>query len=214
MNRRFATLGMILAFSVLGSCSALASGNTSDAKVAGAVAHPIAASAVKLATSAPGGFWLGNPQGVPTLTVFLDPNCSVCHEFYEELQPLIHAHKVAVWVLPVGVITPTSLGKAAHVELPFATHTKETAADLLAQSEAGFQKGAQGGHISPVSNPQAQMMVEEHNEVLERLTSLYAHFPDGRIETPVVIARIHGKSSILFGAPPKGAAALVDALHS
>jgi hypothetical protein len=179
--------------------------------VAGSLAHPITPTLDHLVQSAEGGFWLGKPGArIPEIAVFLDPNCSICHRLYRELQPLVKAHKVAVWVVPVGVIQPTSLGKAAHLEMPFLSHGGKTAQVLLAENEAGhFQMGAGSGHISPVSDPKAMAMVQQHNILLERLTSLYAGFPMGRLETPVIVAQVHGKESVIFGAPPHGAAALV-----
>jgi hypothetical protein len=75
----------------LALANGLPAGTAVAATVAGTVAHPIPPAAVEWVAHASGGFWLGNPQGKPTLTVFLDPNCSVCHRFYEELQPLIRA---------------------------------------------------------------------------------------------------------------------------
>lgn len=191
----------------------LPAGKPLAATVAGSVAHPISPAAKQWVEQAPGGFWLGNPQGKPTLTVFLDPNCSVCHRFYQELQPLIHDHQVAVRVLPVGVIQPTSLGKAAHIELPFVHSGEKPAGVLLAENESGsFQKGSESGHISPVSDPKAKALVQQHNALLERLTGLYAGFPLGRLETPVIVADVQGRESVIFGAPPQGAAALLGAL--
>lgn len=191
----------------------LPAGTAVAATVAGTVAHPIPPAAVEWVAHASGGFWLGNPQGKPTLTVFLDPNCSVCHRFYEELQPLIRANKVAVRVLPVGVIQPTSIGKAAHLEMPFVQPGGPSSATLLAENESGgLHKGAVSGHISPVSDPKAIALVRQHNALLERLTGLYAGFPLGRLETPVIVGAVHGQESVLFGAPPQGAAALVAAL--
>jgi hypothetical protein len=137
----------------------------------------------------------------------------VCHRFYVELQPLIRANKVAVRVLPVGVIQPTSIGKAAHLEMPFVQPGGQPSATLLAENESGgLHKGAVSGHISPVSDPKAIALVRQHNALLERLTGLYAGFPLGRLETPVIVGAVHGRESVLFGAPPQGAAALVAAL--
>ncbi len=206
-SRSARTLGLGLVLT-LGSASAWAAASPIF-PVAGSHTAVLSAASWQMVRDAPDGFVLGHPKAL-RLTVFLDPNCSVCHRFYEELQPLIRAGKVSVRVLPVGVIKPTSLGKSAHIELPFfdpALH--QTPAHLLAVNEGGFQKGDVGGHISPVKNPGAMSVVKEHNMVLERLTALYAGFPRGRLETPVVIFTKAGQNQVIFGAPPKGAAALV-----
>lgn len=182
--------------------------------LAGSSSYALNAASWQALAHAPDGFVLGSPKA-PQLTAFLDPNCSVCHRFYEELQPLIRAGKVSVRVLMVGVIRPSSAGKAAHIVSPLvipATH--ETAQQLLASSEGGFQKGSVGGHISPLSNPAAIAVVDDHNALLERLTARYSGFPRGRLETPVLVVTQHGVHRIIFGAPPKGAVALIGDLAS
>lgn len=185
-------------------------------KLAGSVAHALRPADWQMVQDAPDGFVLGDAAGKKapiTMTVFLDPNCSICHRLYDQLQPLIQAGQVAVRVLPVGVIRPSSPGKAAHIELPFVdAGLHQTPAALLAMDESGYQKGAAGGHISPVRNADALKVVNQHNAVLERLTSLYAGFPPGRVETPVVVVDDHGVHRVIFGAPPQGAEALLKAL--
>lgn len=203
---------VLLVASFLSTGPALAATPTAPVPIAGAQVHPLSPAAVQW-LRVPGGFWLGNPQHAPGITVFLDPDCSICHEFYEQLQPLLRAHRVAVRILPVGVIRSTSPEKAAHLELPFVAHTGKTPQELLSQTESGFRNGPQGGHISPVSDPKALAIVQEHNRLLERLTAQYSGFPAGRLETPVIVATIDGRESVIFGAPPQGAAALVHALQ-
>lgn len=180
--------------------------------IAGSSSYALNPNSWGVVTQAPDSFVLGSPKA-PQMVAFLDPNCSVCHRFYEELQPLLKAGKVSVRVLMVGLIKPSSPGKAAHIVLPLVDPSiHQTPQHLLAISEGGFKKGAAGGHISPVSNPMALAVVEDHNAVLEHLTALYAGFPRGRIETPVIVVTDHGVHRVIFGAPPAGAGKLIAAL--
>ncbi len=130
--------------------------------LAGSPAHAMQSFAWNMVKGAPDAITLGTPaKALPQITMFLDPNYSLCHEFYGQLQPLIQAHQVSVRIVPVGLIKPTSLGKAAHIEEPFMEPgSKATPEQLLAEDEGGFQKGSVGGHISPVSNPIAKQVVQ------------------------------------------------------
>jgi hypothetical protein len=194
----------------LGAVSAWSA--TPSFPIAGSTPKIISTASWNMVRAAPDSFLLGHSKAVQ-LTVFLDPDCSVCHRFYEELQPLIRAGQVSVRVIPVGVIKPTSLGKAEHIEMPFVDPAlKQTATQLLAENEHTFQKGDVGGHITPISNAAAKRVVLEHNAVLERLTALYAGFPSGRVETPVIVFSQGHTHQVIFGAPPKGADALVKAI--
>lgn len=183
--------------------------------LAGSPAHALSASSWGLVQKAPDAIPLGTSgKGVPHLVVFLDPNCSLCHRLYTELQPELRAHRVSVRIIPVGLIRPSSLGKAAHMEEPFLEPGDKTSAtQLLAEDEDGFQNGSAGGHISPVSNPVVEQIVQEHNLVLERLTAKYSGFPRGRLETPDLVVTLHGVHRVLFGAPPQGVTALLRALN-
>lgn len=203
------------ALSLLSPVALAAAAPASVITVAGSEAHVLAPTAVSMVQSAPDTFWLGSPTAPKNITIFLDPNCSICHELYEQLQPLVRSKKVAVRVIPVGVIRASSLGKSAHLEMPLIDRQyPHSAPGLLAQDEKGFQGGLAGGHISPVSDPLAEKAVQEHNEVLDRLTRKYSGFPKGRIETPVVVAKIGGIDRVIFGAPIQGAAAFLRHVDS
>lgn len=45
--------------------------------------------------------------------VFIDPNCPFCHHFYEDARPWVKAGKVQLRTILVGVLKPSSPGKAA-----------------------------------------------------------------------------------------------------
>ncbi len=156
---------------------------------------------------------LGN---MPAIYIFADPNCIICHEFYNEVYPLMEANKVIVFVIPIGMIKPTSAGKAAHILLPMVKGKGAAAmmrsAYLLAQDEAAYDTQTREGGLSPSHNAAALRMVDEDNQVLVHLTNRYSGFPRDRIEVPTIVTIVRGKPTVFFGAPPVGAAKFMAAL--
>lgn len=59
--------------------------------------------------------WIADgKQSAPrTIYVFTDPNCPYCHKFYEDARPWVNAGKVQLRQVVVGVLRPSSPGKAA-----------------------------------------------------------------------------------------------------
>ena len=174
---------------------------------------------------APGVFMLppkalyGAPSGLgnmPAIYIFADPNCIICHEFYNEVYPLMEANKVMVFVIPIGMIKPTSAGKAAHILLPMTKRKGAAAmmrsAYLLAQDEAAYHTKTREGGLSPSHNAAALRMVDEDNQVLVHLTNRYSGFPRDRIEVPTIVTIVQGKPAVFFGAPPVGAAKFIAEL--
>ena len=45
--------------------------------------------------------------------IFFDPNCPYCHKLYERLRPWVGKDNLQFRWVPVGLLTPTSEGKAA-----------------------------------------------------------------------------------------------------
>ena len=175
---------------------------------------------------APGLFMLppkalySTPSGLadtPAIYIFADPNCIICHEFYNEVYPLMEANKVMVFVIPIGMIKPTSAGKAAHILLPMAKGKDAAAmmrsAYLLAQDEAGYDTKTREGGLSPSRNATALRMVDADNRLLAELTNRYSGFPHDRIGVPTVVTVVEGKPAVFFGAPPVGAAKFIAALE-
>ncbi|MDA3919690.1 MAG: thiol:disulfide interchange protein DsbG [Salinisphaera sp.] len=55
----------------------------------------------------------GNDNAPRTIYVFTDPNCPYCHKFYEDSRPWVRSGKVQLRQIVVGVLRPSSPGKAA-----------------------------------------------------------------------------------------------------
>lgn len=67
---------------------------------------------VKLVSTAHGFVW---GHGKPQFTVFIDPNCVFCHQFYKDAVPLVKSGKLTVRVVPVAILEQTSFTRAAEI---------------------------------------------------------------------------------------------------
>ncbi len=58
--------------------------------------------------------WIADGRdGAPTVYVFTDPNCPYCNQLWADARPWVDAGKVQLRHVIVGILTPTSAGKAA-----------------------------------------------------------------------------------------------------
>ncbi|RCW68541.1 thiol:disulfide interchange protein DsbG [Pseudorhodoferax soli] len=94
--------------------------------------------------------WLmdGNPSAPRVAYVFTDPNCPYCNKFWSDARPWVSAGKVQLRHILVGIIKPTSAGKAAAL-----LSQKDPAAALAAYERtlAGTKdKGAKDATLKPL----------------------------------------------------------------
>lgn len=57
--------------------------------------------------------WISEGKGPHIIYIFFDPNCPYCHRLYEDTRSWIKHGKAQLRWIPVGILTPTSPGKAA-----------------------------------------------------------------------------------------------------
>lgn len=103
-------------------------------------------------------------HGPDALYIFWDPNCVYCHMLYEMLKnnPAVWEKLTVHWV-PVGVIKPTSMAKAATViagGMP-----------ALRQDESQFNRTSESGGAAVSTNPKTIAEAKENTAVLIRLMS-------------------------------------------
>lgn len=99
----------------------------------------------------------GKDSAPRKLYVFTDPNCPYCHKFYEDARPWVESGKVQLRHIPVGILKPTSAGKAAAL---LAADNPEKA---MARHEANYRSGG----IAPMDNvPEALQQKVAANNVL------------------------------------------------
>lgn len=113
------------------------------------------------------------PADAPTLYVFADPNCIYCHQLYQRVQPLVKAGGLQIHWIMVGVLGPSSVGRAAAIL------TAEDPAAALAKNESGFQPQAEQGGIAPMKPSElVASVLERHRQAM---------FSIGGTGTPTVI---------------------------
>lgn len=82
----------------------------------------------------------------PVMYVFADPNCTYCHRFYEQAEPLVKAGKLQLrWAL-VAMVKKSSMGRAAAII------TADDPLDALVENEAGFDEQSENGGIAPLDS--------------------------------------------------------------
>lgn len=85
----------------------------STASAAG-TAHPSSRADTVLA-DAPKATWIADGQGQRVVYIFIDANCPTCALLYRNLRGLIEPLDLQIRWIPVAVVGPTSLGKAAAI---------------------------------------------------------------------------------------------------
>ncbi len=77
-----------------------------------AVRGPMSAALWKQAQAS---HWIGDgrAKAARTVYVFTDPNCPYCNKFWADARPWVDSGKVELRHIMVGILTPTSAGKAA-----------------------------------------------------------------------------------------------------
>lgn len=154
------------------------------------------AEAFRTGTEAAYGFREGTAG--PLLYVYFDPNCIYCHVLYEQLEPLIQAHRLQVYWIPVGFLKPSSLGKAVR----FFEASNPVA--LLALNEDRFDTAHEEGGIPPDPSPvpEARREADQNEQLLASL---------GTLATPtLVFLDRQGRSRIIPGVPQKLAQTLAE----
>ncbi|ERJ20443.1 Thioldisulfide interchange protein DsbG [Salinisphaera shabanensis E1L3A] len=93
--------------------------------------------------------------------VFTDPNCPYCHKFYEIARPWVEAGKVQLRHIPVGILKPSSAGKAAAIL------GAEDPSAALAQHENNYTSGG----ITPLEDmtPALRQQVAANNMLMSSL---------------------------------------------
>ncbi len=132
-------------------------------------------------------------QGQRVVNIFFDPDCPYCHKLYNDLRPWVGKDNLQLRWIPVAVLTPSSMTKAAAIlQAPNrlqAFYENENNYDLNAS-------GSPGGGIDPakVVEPQTRKWIDANDAVLKRAGIYYA--------IPLVVfSDKAGKAELFIGAP-------------
>ncbi|MDE2275443.1 MAG: thiol:disulfide interchange protein DsbG [Burkholderiales bacterium] len=154
--------------------------------------------------------WLADGRdGARVVYVFTDPNCPYCNQLWSEARPWVAAGKVQLRHVIVGILTPTSAGKAAAL-----LSAQDPAARLAAyeaRNAAATARAIAGGHPRPLSDgdlaplatiPPARQAELDANQHLMEAFGLQA--------TPALVWRdAEGALQVSQGLPEGGLAAIL-----
>ena len=111
---------------------------------------------------------------------FFDPNCPYCAEAFQRELPFIQSGKLTVRYIPVAILTPSSLGKAAAI-----LEAQKSAQALAVDFRGVLQNGSGGIHgIIPSAPVRAgiesnlQLLLQTGNDVVP---DLIFRLPDGHV---------------------------------
>lgn len=154
--------------------------------------------------------WLADGRsGAPVVYVFTDPNCPYCNQLWSEARPWVTAGKVQLRHVIVGILTPTSAGKAAAL-----LAAKDPAAALAAyegRNVAATARAMAGGHPRPLDDgilqplsaipPATQAALDANAHLMESL---------GLQATPAIVWRnAQGALQVSEGVPQGGLASVL-----
>lgn len=134
--------------------------------------------------------WISEGKGPHVIYIFFDPNCPYCHKLYVSTRDWVKAGKVELRWIPVGILMPTSAGKAV------AMLGAEDPLKAFYQNEEHYDKSAGFGAIDEdIATPAVEKKLKANENLLER-TRFGA--------VPIMLFDSKNDGAVLVqGAPPK-----------
>ena len=153
----------------------------------------------------------GRADAPRTVYVFIDPNCPYCNKLWADARPWVDAGKVQLRHVMVGILTPTSAGKAAAL-----LGDKNPAAALDAHERAHVASNAKtlaSGRPKPLGNDSLKPLAVVPATLAAQLDAnaeLMATY--GLRATPALVWKdIKGSVQMRQGAPESDLAAIFGA---
>lgn len=154
----------------------------------------------KLASS----HWIedGKTDAPRTVYVFTDPNCPYCNKFWADARPWVDSGKVVLRHVMVGILTPTSAGKAAAL-----LADKDPAAALAAYERGHVERNnlsIAAGRVRPLGDAGLKPLTKIPADVEAKLAANEALMASlGLQATPAMVWRdANGAVQMRTGAPP------------
>ncbi len=143
-------------------------------------------------------FLIGKPDAPKQVWMVADPNCIFCHLAWDHLKSYVDNGSLAIHLIPVGFLKPSSLPKAATI-IASTSPAKEWRFD-----EAHFNSQEEEGGIVP----KAQVSAEDTRSIQANNRWMNAHGIHG---TPALIYKNpQGKWQVTPGMPRNTAAFVQD----
>lgn len=160
-----------------------------------------------------GSRWIadGKPSAQRVVYMFTDPNCPYCNKFWSDARPWVDSGKVQIRHVIVGILTPTSQGKAA------ALLADKNPSALLASYERGqaaeTAKALASGHAHPLEDGQLKPLDKIAPAVAAQLQTNEKLMGSLRFDaTPAFVWRDdHGQVQMRVGAPDAALATILGA---
>ena len=139
----------------------------------------------------------GKKDAPRTVYVFTDPNCPYCNKFWADARPWVDSGKVVLRHVMVGILTPTSAGKAA----------KDPAAALSAYERGHMEqngKSIASGRVRPLADAGLKPLEDIPADIERKLTANHRLMASlGLQATPAMVWRdANGAVQMRTGAPP------------
>lgn len=142
-------------------------------------------------------------KGAPrTVYVFTDPNCPYCNKFWADARPWVDSGKVVLRHVMVGILTPTSAGKAAAL-----LTAKDPAAALAAYERGHMEQNGKtmaSGRPRPLGDAGLKPLEDIPADIESKLTANHRLMASlGLQATPAMAWRdANGNVQMRTGAPP------------
>jgi thiol:disulfide interchange protein DsbG len=145
--------------------------------------------AEKMLTNINQATWIEEGKSAHVIYVFFDPNCPYCHRVYTNTRDWIKQNEVQIRWIPVGVLTPTSHGKALTL-----LDSKDPL-KLFHHGEDNFAGGEGSAIDEALDGSDKSAKALKNNVKLLRLTGFDA--------VPSILFRTQdGQAILVEGAPP------------
>ena len=154
--------------------------------------------------------WLtdGQTKAPRTVYVFTDPNCPYCNKFWSDARPWVDSGKVQLRHVIVGILTPTSPGKAAALladrnpAQALDAYERGHATETLKAIATGRLRPLDDAGMKPLANipPAVQIQLDGNEKLMADL---------GLRATPAVVWRDEGGAVQMLTGIPDGALAKV-----
>jgi len=149
-------------------------------------------------------------KGAPrTVYVFTDPNCPYCNKFWADARPWVDSGKVVLRHVMVGILTPTSAGKAAAL----LAH-KDPAAALAAYERGHMEQNAKSiasRQVRPLGDAGLKPLASIPADIQAKLAANERLMASLRLQaTPAMVWRdATGAVQMRSGAPESALAAVL-----
>lgn len=166
---------------------------TSVTQPIAATAQQTSASAHQLALdktlrAAKDATWIAEGNGSRLVYIFFDPECPYCHKLYQETRSLIGRDGLQLRWIPVGILMPSSAGKAAAI-----LDAKDPLAAFHENEDEFGSAPKFGGIAETIPSAQSTKRLQQNAQLFKQT---------GMPGVPVMMFReASGKVRIVDGAP-------------